>query len=63
MIIRISTKCNVNGNRYQLLVDTDKKTFSKGSYLFIHGDITTTKKEINDFIKYVLLNEGYKENK
>lgn len=59
MIIKISTKCNASGNRYQLLIDTEKKTYKKGSYLFMTPDIHTTKTDIRNFINYNLTD--YKE--
>lgn len=55
MIIRFSTKNDRNGNRYQLLVDTDKKTYKRGYYLFMSCDIHTSKQDIQDFIKYNLV--------
>ena len=59
MIIKISTKNDRNGNRYQLMIDTEKKTYKKGSYLFMTPDIHTTKTDIKNFINYNL--SDYKE--
>lgn len=47
MINRYTTKNDINGNQYQLIVDHEKKTVKKGYSLFVFGDrIKTTKKNI-----------------
>lgn len=61
MRFTLGAKPNANGNIYRCIVDTDKKNyevgFSVGTYTDLHA---TSKKEIDDFIKYVLKNEGYR---
>ena len=48
MIIRFSTKTNKNGWQYQLEIDTDKKQYQCGSYLFQTADVNQmTKKQFS----------------
>jgi hypothetical protein len=57
MIIKLATKADANGNSYQLIFDTEKKTYQDGYYLFLSPNLYTTKKDIKNFIKYEL--QGY----
>lgn len=61
MIIRYKTKLDVNGNRYYLTVNTDKKTYSKDYNLWGKDtDIEITKKDRRNIIAQ-LDAEGYQE--
>ena len=62
MIIKIKTKPNASGNSYGVMFDTNEKTFAKGYGVISFGyDFHATKKEIDQFIKYNLKINGYKE--
>ncbi len=60
MILVLGTKPNINGQVFQCLIDTEKKTYETGYYLSMFVDIHTTKKDINSLIQYTLISEGYK---
>lgn len=61
MIIRYKTKRDVNGNRYYLTVDTDKKTYIKDYNLWGKDtDIEITKKQRREIIEQ-LENDDFKE--
>lgn len=61
MIIRYKTKLDINGNRYYLTVDTDRKTYIKDYNLWSKdGDIEITKKQRRDIITQ-LETEGFTE--
>lgn len=61
MINRYKTKLDVNGNRYYLTVNTDKKTYSKDYNLWgKDGDIEISKKDRRNIIAQ-LDAEGYQE--
>lgn len=61
MILRVSEKTNVNGWRRQAIIDLDKKTIKKGSFLFHCGDVEKlTHKQYIDFINY-FKNQGFEE--
>ena len=61
MIIRYKTKRDVNGNRYFLTVDTDKKTYKKDFNCWGKDqDIEITKKARREIINQ-LDEENYKE--
>lgn len=61
MIIRYKTKRDVNGNRYYLTVDTDKKTYIKDYNLWGKDtDIEITKKQRREIIEQ-LENDKFKE--
>lgn len=61
MIIRYKTKLDVNGNRYYLTIDTDKKIYKKDYNLWGNdNDIEITKKDRRNIIAQ-LDAEGYKE--
>lgn len=59
MKITLGTRPNINGNIYQCIIDTDKKTYEKG-YNIGYTQFHATKKEITDFITYTLELDGYK---
>lgn len=61
MIIRYKTKRDINGNRYFLTVDTDKKTYIKDYNLWGKDtDIEITKKQRREIIEQ-LENDDFKE--
>lgn len=61
MIIRYKTKRDVNGNRYYLTVDTDKKTYIKDYNLWGKDtDIEITKKQRREIIEQ-LENDDFRE--
>jgi len=61
MIITYKTKRDVNGNRYYLTVDTEKKTYIKDYNLWPRdNEIEITKKQRRE-IAAQLDNEGYTE--
>ena len=58
MIIRFSTKTNKNGWQYQLEIDTDKKQYQCGSYLFQTADVNLmTKKQLEEIEEALLAND------
>ena len=59
MIIRYATKPDTNGNTFQLEIDTEKKRYYVGGYIFTGcPDFRVTKKEIRRFEAY-LTQAGY----
>ena len=61
MIIRYKTKRDVNGNRYFLTVDTDKKTYIKNYNCWGKDtDIEITKKQRREIIEQ-LDNDNFRE--
>ena len=62
MIIKFSTKRDRNGNRYYLILDTDKKQYSKTASGFYHKDdyIEVTKREKHS-LEIRALADDYKE--
>lgn len=61
MILKISQKVNVNGWRKQAIIDFDKKTIEKGSFLFHCGDVEKlTATQYNEMIAY-FKNNGFAE--
>lgn len=61
MIIRYKTKLDVNGNRYYLTIDTDKKIYKKDYNLWGNdNDIEITKKDRRRIVEQ-LDSEGYHE--
>lgn len=61
MIIRFSTKNNYNGNRHQLEVDTDKKEYQYGYFLFYEADIKNlTNKQLKKIID-ILIAHNFKK--
>lgn len=55
MVIKFKTKVNTNGNSYGLIVDTDKKQYTKGFGLVNCADFIVKKSDIDGFIKYNLV--------
>lgn len=54
MIIRFSTKPNINGICYQLEIDTDKNTFKQGTFIFCSADVNgITKAQLNEIVKTI----------
>ena len=61
MIITYKTKRDINGNRYYLTVDTEKRTYKKDYNLWPRdNEIEITKKQRRE-IAAQLDNEGYTE--
>ena len=61
MLVKISTKPNRNGTSYQLEIDTDKKTFEDGLFIFTHPDITgLSQKQITKTID-ILYHDQFKK--
>lgn len=60
MKVTLGCKHNINGNRYQIKIDTDKKIYQAGYNIAYYNDFTVTKKDIKNFIKYELETSGYK---
>ena len=59
MIIKLQTQNNKNGNKKQLVIDTDAKTYNSGNCLFIGADVTRlTQTQLNEFVQ-TLQNNGY----
>lgn len=58
MKITLGTKPNINGNIFQCIIDTDKKTYEVG-YNIGYTQFHATKKEIKDFITYTLELDNY----
>ena len=50
--LRFSTKVNVNGNSFKLLVDLENKTYQAGYFVFLasESDVSISKKEIEKLI-------------
>lgn len=62
MIIKYSTKKDINGNRYFLGIDTDKKVFSRESaHWFCREDIIEISRKDRRRIVDELENNGYTE--
>ena len=59
--IKFETKTNINGNSLKLYVDLENKTFDYGYHLFPDRDAIKINKSDLLFIKFQLLNAGYKE--
>lgn len=61
MIIKIDSKNDTNGNRYQLIINDEDKTIKTGYSLFWGGDVKLqNKKEVKE-IANVFINAGYKK--
>lgn len=62
MIKRLTTKTDINGNKYKVIFDTDKKIYARENAGFFHKSdfIIVTKRDINNTINE-LKNNGYKE--
>lgn len=57
MKIKLASKTNANGARKQILIDIDKKTFSRGYFLFTGADVSElTSKQMQDLLQ--LLNDN-----
>ena len=54
MVIKYKTKVNTNGNSYGLIIDTEKKQYTKGYSLVNCSDFIVKKSDIDGFIKYNL---------
>ena len=50
--LRFSTKVNINGNSFKLLVDLENKTYQAGYFIFLasESDVSISKKEIEKLI-------------
>ena len=59
MYIIIKTKPNTNGNIYGVKVDTKYKRYEVGFGMSEYADFHATRKEIDDFIKYNLIQAGF----
>ena len=63
MIIKLATKNNTNGWRYQLEIDIDQKQFKYGAFLFHYADVNDmTKKQLNEIVKILIENDFEKIN-
>jgi len=62
MIERLTTKLDINGNRYKVIFDTDKKIFARENAGFFHTSdfIIVPKRSINYTINELKKN-GYTE--
>ena len=60
--LRFSTKVNVNGNSFKLLVDLENKTYQAGYFIFLasESDVSISKKEIEKLIAN-LEESGFKQ--
>ena len=59
--MKLSTKLDKNGNRYQAIIDFENKTIKKGYCIFLGcGIVLKTKKALNDFYD-LYKNQGFKE--
>ena len=61
MILKFSTKRDINGNRYTLVINTDTKTFSRSYNPFNYTDYITISKTDKHNLQVDLLNNGYQE--
>ena len=60
-MIKIATKINNSGWRYQAIINLTDKTINSGTFLFHGADISDlTKKQFNSFIE-AFKAEGFKE--
>lgn len=62
MIEKLATKLDINGNRYKLIFDTDKKIYARENAGFFHTSdfIIVPKRSIN-YTLQKLKSNGYKE--
>lgn len=59
MIIKLSRAANNYGWREQMEIDTDAKTFKRGPYLFVSGDIDRLTKKQLDCTQALLTSAGF----
>lgn len=59
--IKFETKTDINGNTLKLYVDLENKTFEYGYFLFPDREATKINKSDLLFIKFQLLNAGWRE--
>ena len=52
-----------NGNTEQLVIDTEKKEYSKGYFLFIGGGVRVETKQMLNELEYQLKENDFKEVK
>jgi hypothetical protein len=58
MVIKLASKINNSGWRHQLIIDTNKKIYSYGSFLFHSADVKDlTKKQLNNFVQMLKDND------
>ena len=58
MKIKLATKPNTYGWRYQLEIDINKNQFKYGSHLFVSADVNNmTKKQLNEIVKILIEND------
>jgi len=63
MIIRFGSKPTSNGWRWQLEIDTDKKQYKHGQFLFHYADVNElTKRQFSEIIE-TLDNNGFEKIK
>lgn len=61
MILKFATRRDTNGNRYYLILDTEKKTFAETSGRFYHeGDYLQITQRERRAIKEKAKADGYK---
>ena len=58
MKLRYATKTSKAGWQYQLEIDTNKKRFKRGYFLFFNADSQMTKKQLDEMVKS-LIADGY----
>lgn len=61
MVVKIDSKNDRNGNRYQLIIDNDKKTVKSDYYLFLSGDVKLNSKTEVKALKQAFINAGYQD--
>lgn len=52
-----------NGNTEQLVIDTEKKEYSRGCFLFIGGGVRVETKQMLNELEYQLKENDFKEVK
>ena len=61
MIIRFGSKPTSNGWRWQVEIDTEKKQYKHGAFLFHYADVNDlTKKQFNELLE-ALDNGGFQK--
>ena len=61
MIVKIDSKNDKNGNRYQLIIDNEKKTVRAGYCLFLSGEVKLNSKTEVKALKQAFINAGYQD--
>lgn len=61
MIVKIDSKNDRNGNRYQIIIDNEKKTVRADYCLFLSGDVKLNSKKEVKALKQAFINAGYQD--